>query len=245
MVAFRIRYSRYRDLHDDLLQMDRGGVLVRVSDVTGLDLGTPATLELVLPDGSKVITNVSVLQVLAGHGVAVSVPAELVAQLRTRSGTDAGANPAKHERVDSAPPSPTAEPPRAARASTAPAELSNAEKIQVALHGNRDQRNAILRDNNRMLHQYVLKNPQITVEDVLAIAKNAQMSAEMLKLIGERREWFQRPQIALALARNPKTPPELAVRALELVPLDALRQMAKGTGVLPHVAQAARKKILK
>ena len=244
MPAFRISYRRYSDLHDDLMQMAKGGVLVRISDVAGLDLDTPATLELVLPDGSKVITNVSVLQVLAGHGVAVSVPADLVAQLRTQNGTDAGANPAKHERLDGAPP-PVAEPPRAARASASPGELSNAEKIQVALHGNRDQRNAILRDTNRMLHQYVLKNPQITVEDVLAIAKNAQMSPEMLKLIGERREWFQRPQIALALARNPKTPPELAVRALELVPIDALRQMAKGTGVLPHVAQAARKKILK
>ena len=47
-----------------------------------------------------------------------------------------------------------------------------------------------------------------------------------------------------ALARNPKTPPDLAVRALDHVPIEALRQMAKGVGVLPHVSQAARKKVL-
>ena len=71
-----------------------------------------------------------------------------------------------------------------------------------------------------------------------------QVTPDLLKQIGERKEWVQRPAIAVALARNPKTPPDLAVRVLEHVPLEALRQMAKGIGVLPHVTQAARKKIL-
>ncbi len=44
--------------------------------------------------------------------------------------------------------------------------------------------------------------------------------------------------------RNPKTPPEIALRALDYVPAEALRQMAKGVGVAPHVVQAARKKVL-
>jgi hypothetical protein len=121
---------------------------------------------------------------------------------------------------------------------------SRAEKIQKALHGTRDERNAILRDRDRTLHPFVLKNPQLNAEDIVAIAKNAQMTPEMLKQISDRKEWFQRPAIALALARNPKTPPELAVRALDYVPVDAVRQIAKGAGVLPHIAQAARKKLL-
>jgi hypothetical protein len=236
VVAFRITYSRYADVQSDVMQMANGGVLVRVADVSGLDLDAPATLELVLPDAARLTADVRVLQVLAGHGVAVSVPPELVAQIENRTGRDAGTAPAKYERLTKD----AAEPARAAKG-----ELSNAEKIQIALHGNRDQRMAILRDPNRMLHQYVLKNPQTNADDALTIAKNAMMAPELLKMIGERREWFQRPQIALALARNPKTPPELAVRALDYVPADALRQMAKGTGVPPHVTQAARKKVLR
>jgi hypothetical protein len=121
---------------------------------------------------------------------------------------------------------------------------TRSEKIHMALYGSRDERNAILRDRDRTLHPFVLKNPQLNSDDVVAIAKNAQVTPELLKLIGERKEWVQRPAVALALARNPRTPPELAVRALEFIPLDALRQIAKGTGVLPHVAQAARKKII-
>lgn len=235
-------------MRDDVAQMTKGGLLVRVGDVSGLDLHAAVTIELVFPDGKAHAANVQVLHVLAGHGVAVTVTPDLVEAARRASGQDAGSSPARHERVDRAQPSaaPPAAPPPAVERTAKPVEaLSQAEKIQLALHGNRDQRNAILRDNNRVLHQYVLKNPQITTEDVLAIAKNAQMAPELLKLIAERKEWFQRPQIAVALARNPKTPGEVAVRALEYCSIDALRQMAKGTGVMPHVAQAARKKILK
>jgi hypothetical protein len=131
----------------------------------------------------------------------------------------------------------------ASAGSTRPDGLTRNEKIQKALHGTRDERNAILRDRDRTLHPFVLKNPQLDADDVLAIAKNAQMTPDLLKLIGERKDWFQRPAIAFALARNPKTPAEVAVRALDHVPLEALRQLAKG-GVLPHVAQAARKKLI-
>jgi hypothetical protein len=102
----------------------------------------------------------------------------------------------------------------------------------------------MLRDRDRGLHAFVLKNPGITVDDVLAIAKNAQFGAEMFKQISERSDWFQRPAIALALARNPKVPAEIAIRALSYVTPDALRQIAKGTGALPHVVQAARKKVI-
>lgn len=121
---------------------------------------------------------------------------------------------------------------------------TRAEKIHKALYGSRDERNAILRDRDRTLHPFVLKNPQLNADDVIAIAKNTQVMPDLLKLIGERKDWVQRPAIALALARNPKTPPDLAVRVLEFVPAEGLRQLARGSGVLPHVAQAARKRVI-
>jgi len=146
------------------------------------------------------------------------------------------------------PPPVAAEPPPAtAPAATAPARhetLSRMEKVQKALHGTRDERSAILRDRDRTLHAFVLKNPQLDADDVVAIARNPQLAADLLQQVGDRKEWLQRPAVALALARNPKTPPELAVRALDHVPLEAVRQLAKGAGALPHVQAAARKKLI-
>jgi hypothetical protein len=132
-------------------------------------------------------------------------------------------------------------------AATVPARhdaLSRMEKVQKALHGTRDERNAILRDRDRTLHAFVLKNPQLDADDVVAIARNPQLAGDLLQQVGDRKEWLQRPAVALALTRNPKTPPELAVRALDHVPLEAIRQLAKGTSALPHVQAAARKKLI-
>jgi hypothetical protein len=252
-VLFRVTYARHGELRDDLgQQMARGALLIKIDDTAGLTFDSPVLLTLVLPDGTALPHPTKVLQVLAGFGVAVSVPPELVDQVRRAAGgPDApGAGPARHERVDpnasparasAAPPPPSRPPPSAPPRAEGP---SRSEKIQQALHGTRDERNAILRDRDRTLHAFVLKNPQLDADDVVTIAKNAQVAPELLKQIGERKDWFQRPAIALALARNPRTPPALAVRALEHVALDALRQIAKGTGTLPHVTQAARKKLL-
>jgi hypothetical protein len=248
VVLFRITYARWGELGDDLThQMARGGLLVRVD--MALDFDAPVSLELALPDGTMIRGDAKVLQRLEGHGVAVTVGAELVDEVRRRvtNGIDvAGAAVARHERID-----PDAAPAQVERARPTTVRpllsldaLTQAQKIHMAMHGTRDERNAILRDQNRALHPFVLKNPQLSAEDVLEICKNAQTSPALLKLIGERKDWVQRGPIAVGLVRNPKTPPTVALQALAYVPMDALRIMAKGGGVLPHVAQAARKKVL-
>jgi hypothetical protein len=248
--VLRVTYARFSELRDDIeQQMAYGGVVVKIAETADLQRDAPVALELVLPDGAVVAAAARVLQILGGLGVAVSLGADAVADLRGRAaGADpSDAAPAIHERFDGPAPPPTA--PRSAASTSPPArrelgEPSHADKIHKAIHGSRDERNAILRDKNRSLYPYVLKNPQLTVDDVLAIAKNAQMTPEILKQIAERKEWLTRPAVATALARNPKTPPEVAVRALEFVPVDGLRTMARG-GVLPHVSQAARKRLLR
>ena len=122
--------------------------------------------------------------------------------------------------------------------------LSPADKMRLAQHGDRDERGAALRDKNRTLHPHVLKNPRITIEEVVAIARNPQSAPDLLKLVAERSEWMGRSQIAEALARNPKSPNDVGIRALAGCSAEALRQMAKGTGAPPHVIQAARKRVL-
>lgn len=219
-MRLRIAYTGLSQLAADVQQMEHGGVLVRDPAVSGVERDAPVELELVMPDGTTLRSRSTVIQVLAGVGVAVTVEPAVIEEARHHvSGVTAA--------------------PRAQ-----PDELTNAQKIQLALHGTRDQRNAILRDRNRTLHVYVLRNPGINIDDVAAIAKNPQMGQEMFKQIADRPDWMQRPQVATALARNPKVPADIAVRALAYVPVDTLRQLAKGTGAPPHVVQAARKRVL-
>ncbi|MEM9491232.1 MAG: hypothetical protein AAGC55_18935 [Myxococcota bacterium] len=121
---------------------------------------------------------------------------------------------------------------------------SQGEKIQLALHGNHDERAAILRDSNRSLHKYVLRNPGIRMDEVAHIARMTAVSPEVLNAIAERREWVRRPEIAAALVRNPKTPTTLAVKLLGSVSPNELRNLAKSSHVRSAVQAAARKRLL-
>ena len=111
-------------------------------------------------------------------------------------------------------------------------------------HGSRDERAMILRDTNRLLHPYVLKNPNLQIDEVVAMARMSAISPELLKQIAERREWMARPDIAIALVRNPTVPVTVALKALDHVSVSDLRQLAKDTKTRPAIQAAARKKVV-
>lgn len=255
MLRFRVTFANAAELRRVLdEEMRRGVMLVKVEAPEGLELWSPVTVEIRSGGGALAFSFASeVVSVLPTVGVAVAIPSEKLAEARGLLALtpDDAVGDAVHEIVDDAPPA--GAPPaagdagKAAAAATpaaAMARMSFGEKVQVALHGSRDDRAAILRDQNKQLHPFVLKSPNVTPEEIAAWAANPQMSADFLKQIAERKEWIARPAIAVALARNPKAPAEIAVRAVEYVPAETLRQMAKGVGALPHVVQAARRKVL-
>lgn len=269
MATLRVTYGHHAELRQDLEgQLVHGGILVRAdpAEVPGLALGAMLTVELMTPAGAVVRGAGQVLHLAqTPPGIAVTFPADQVAALRTllqnegaASDTTAPPAPAHHGWVPdaapaalaAAPQAPAAPPSPAPHAPPAPGErrnldhLSSAEKVQVALHGSQEERTIILRDKNRMLHPYVLRNPQISPEEILAIAKNPQSSVELLQIIAGNKDWVQRPQIALAVVRNPKTPQGAGVRALDFVAIGDLRLIAKGGGAPPHIVTATRKKIL-
>ena len=116
--------------------------------------------------------------------------------------------------------------------------------MQMALHGNKGERAAILRENDKTLHPFVLRNPGLQLDEVLAIAGMRTMAPEIFKLMAERREWFQKPDVATALLRNPKTPVQIALKKIPFVPDRELRQMAKSTSLRGPVLAAVRRKVV-
>src|SRR4030095_2398026 len=97
---------------------------------------------------------------------------------------------------------------------------------------------AILRDQNRLLISYVLKNPQIGMEEVLFVAKNPTSSPDLLTFIGNKREWSERSDVALALVRNPKPPIQPAVKLLDFINPNELRNIAKLGNVRDQISSA-------
>ncbi|TMA24283.1 MAG: hypothetical protein E6J88_11220 [Deltaproteobacteria bacterium] len=120
------------------------------------------------------------------------------------------------------------------------AQLSPSQKMSLALKAGRAERHHLLRDNNKVLHAYVLRNPHLGLDEVQAAAKLNSLSPEALKAIGDHPEWGQNSVICAALVRNPKTPMAIALRLLPRVPLNDLRAIAKGAG-RQQIVLAARK----
>lgn len=118
------------------------------------------------------------------------------------------------------------------------------QRIKLALKGNRDARMILIRDSSRMVQRFVLLNPRITEEEVVALAKNRSIDRELLDQICRRKEWMANYQIKLALATNPKTPLAVAMRLVPtLLPRD-LRALAKSKNVPSAVNGMAKRLVI-
>ncbi len=252
-MRFRVVYQRPADLvRDHAEQFARGGLWLPVAAAPALELFSQVELELVCPDGDSVVVTAQVIQQAAGAGVALgftTVPELEQAVAAARSAGDAAGNPPSYEVVSDqelAGPDPEPVPEHVpADVHSRVRAASPHEKMQIALRGNRDERAVILRDPTaRPVHAYLLRNPQIGVDEVAAIAAMRTSSADLLKQIADRREWAQRPEIASALVRNPKTPVPMAIKMVPWVALAELRQLAKASSLRAPILREIRKRIL-
>jgi len=135
----------------------------------------------------------------------------------------------------------------------APAEAQNlyakilsmgmAEKIKLALRGNKDARLILVRDASKMIRRLVLMNPRISDAEVIAVARNRSVDEDLIRLIVNRREWMRNYQVRLALAQNPRTPLVIAIRQLPTLGERDLRALAKSKNVGASVATQARRMI--
>jgi len=237
-VRFRVRYDCPADLVADSEQFAAGGFLVRVEAPPGLELYAAVELEIATAEASVSLPG-QVVQTVPGVGVAIAFAADdpelaaVVASARAAGGAPAGT--AAHSIATDAAP-----------AGAGPHEAGDnpAQMIHRARHGNRDERMQIMRGTNHSLQQYVLQNPGLKLDEVAAIAWMATLAPDLLKAIVDRREWAQRPEVALALVRNPRTPVPLAIRMLDFVAPNDLRRLARGSSLRMPVLRAARKKVV-
>lgn len=220
-----------------------GGLLVRGATLPpGASLGACVVVVSVAGQ-APVEVQAQIAAAVPGVGVAVmfpAPPAPLVA-LVERLKAPAEQAPAGEQAEPDAeePPAPAHNPLMSARL----AAMTVTEKMQLALSGDREARAYLLRDTNKALHVYVLRNPRLGLDEVIYAAKMSSLSPDALKLIAEHREWGVNTTVCTALARNPRTPVPLVLKLLPRVPMQELRVIAKGQGRAP-IVQAARKLVL-
>ena len=118
------------------------------------------------------------------------------------------------------------------------------QRLKLALKGNRDARQILIRDSSRMVQRFVLQNPRITDEEILAVARNRNIESETLKLIGDHKIWSRNYAVRLALASNPKTPLATGPHFVQTLAERDLRLLAKSKHVSATVVAQARRLLL-
>jgi len=118
---------------------------------------------------------------------------------------------------------------------------NTAQKMMSALKGTREDRAILVRDPNRLVSAAVLGSPRLTDVEVEAFAGMKSLSGEVLRKIGNHKDWMKRYGVAVNLVKNPRTPLAISLGLVSrLNPRDI-----KSLAVDRNVPEVIRKQALK
>lgn len=120
-------------------------------------------------------------------------------------------------------------------------KMTVSQKIKLALLGNKEARAILLRDSNRVVIESVIKSPRITDGEVIGITNSRSVSEDIIRMIAANREWQKNYRIRQALASNPKTPVPIAIRLLETMSKQDLKNLSNSKNISSVVATTAKR----
>jgi hypothetical protein len=120
-------------------------------------------------------------------------------------------------------------------------ELGVKDKIKLAFTGDKEWRMLLIRDNNKLVSDAVIKNPRITEQEVLLICKSTVKNDDIIRTICANKEWTKNIQIRKALIENSKTPLHYALAFLSYLGEKDLAFLSKSKNISSVIATQARR----
>lgn len=113
------------------------------------------------------------------------------------------------------------------------------DRVKLGMKGDREARNILIRDPNRIVAQAVINNSRITESEVEKIASMRSVPEDVLRLIAINRNWVRNYQIMHKLAQNPRTPISHVISILTRLQLKDLIGISKNRNVSDAVRRQA------
>jgi hypothetical protein len=113
------------------------------------------------------------------------------------------------------------------------------DRVKMAMKGDREARNILIRDPNRIVAQAVMQNPRITEQEVEKIASMRTVPEDVLRQVATSRQWSRIYSIIHTLARNPRTPIANVMGILVRLQLRDLMALSKNRNVSDAVRRQA------
>jgi len=124
------------------------------------------------------------------------------------------------------------------------AAMSPAQRLALAMRGTREERTILVRDANKIVAVAVLSSPKITDSEVENVAKMANVSEDVLRIIGQTRAWMKNYAIVSALTRNPKTPVAVSLNMLPRLLEKDVKALTTDRNIPEVLRLAARRKLV-
>lgn len=119
--------------------------------------------------------------------------------------------------------------------------MSVPQKVQGAVKGDRELRNILVRDANKLVSSAVIRSPKITEAEVEFYANLRNVHTEVLRLIATNREWLKNYKVVLNLVKNPRTPLTYTMRLLNRINKKDMRLLVRDRNVPEALRTMARK----
>ena len=119
--------------------------------------------------------------------------------------------------------------------------MTVAEKVQLAFKGDKAVRSILVRERNRLVATAAMRNPRMNENEVEQIAGMRNVDEEVLRVIGMKRDWTAKYPIAIALAKNPKSPVGVVLPLINRLTLRDLKGLKDDKGVSEVVRSTARR----
>lgn len=119
--------------------------------------------------------------------------------------------------------------------------LAVPKKVELAIKGNKEVRQILSRDPNKMVARAVFGSPRLSQNDVVEYVQSPLTNEELLREIGAHREWISNPLILKSIVSNPRTPVPVAMRYLTRLSVQDLNLLAKNRNVHALIRREAKR----
>lgn len=121
--------------------------------------------------------------------------------------------------------------------------MTSSEKLRLALVGSAAARAFLVRDKNKTVAYAAISSPAIGENEIPPIARSKEVSEEILRYIGNKREWTKNYEIKHALIFNPKCPVGIALRFVSHLRDNDLRELSRTRNVAQPLKSAAMQRM--
>jgi len=129
--------------------------------------------------------------------------------------------------------------------STRIADMTLSQKIRFAQIGNSAARAILVRDANRAVAYAAISAPGVGESEVARIAHSKEIADDILRFIGNKRDWVRNYEVKKALVFNPKTPMGVALKWLGHLREHDLRALSRSRNIQSNLKQAASQRVQK